>query len=114
MPVYDNRFPPIPELQNLPFVYVSQFLEKDNASGNHYHKKKREVLIPLHGEFEFHFEHTETKEKEIFRIKATENKAVIVPLLVSHKIISLLDTGSLLVLASTHSSLDDEVEYVVE
>ena len=113
MPVYDSRYPSIPEFENLPFVYVSQFLEKNNASGNHFHRKKREILIPLHGKFEFHFEHTETKEKDVFVIDSTESKAVIVPLLVSHRIISLLDTGSLLVLASTHSSLDDEIEYVV-
>ncbi len=32
MPVYDSRFPPLPEFNELPFVYVSQFLEKHNAS----------------------------------------------------------------------------------
>lgn len=93
MPVFDNRFPSIPEFENLPFVYVSQFLEKNNASGNHYHKRKREILIPLHGKFEFHFENIETKEREVFIIDANvEHKAVIVPLLVSHRIVSLLDT----------------------
>jgi hypothetical protein len=89
MPVYDSRYPAIPEFENLPFVYVSQFLEKNNASGNHFHREKREILIPLHGKFEFHFEHTETKEKDVFVIDSTESKAVIVPLLVSHRIISL-------------------------
>ena len=115
MPVYDARFPPSPEFSDLPFVYVSQFLEKNNASGNHYPRRKREILIPLHGKFEFHFENIETKERSIFTIDASiEYKAVIVPLLVSHKIISLDDTGSLLVLASTPSSLDDEIEYSVD
>jgi WxcM-like, C-terminal len=114
MPVYDSRYPYTEDFENLPFVYVSQFLEKWNASWNHYHKKKREILIPLHGRFEFHFEDTVSKEREVFTIDSSECKAVIVPLLVSHRIISLLDTWSLLVLASTPSDLDDEIEYEVE
>ena len=89
MPVYDSRYPAIPEFENLPFVYVSQFLEQNNISGNHFHIKKREILIPLHGKFEFHLEHTETKEREVFIIDATESKAVVIPLLVAHRIVSL-------------------------
>ncbi len=114
LPVYDERFPYNDFFRKLPFMYFSIHLEKNNISGNHYHLQKREVLIPVAGIYEFHLEHTVTWEKEYFIIDTSkEFKAIYVPVEVSHKIISLQETGVLCVLASAPSSLDDELEYEV-
>lgn len=111
MPIYDARFPYVFESS---YVYISKFLERDNASGNHYHRVKQEILIPLSGNFEFYLEDISTHKKETFKISDTENKAIYIKTLVSHKIKSLNDTGVLLVLASTPSSMDDEIEYTIK
>lgn len=111
MPVYDERFPLAFQTT---YVYLSKFLEKDNASGNHYHKVKEEILIPLQGEFEIHLVDTETKRGETIQINSDENKAVYVKTGIAHRIISREDAGVLLVLASKHSTLEDEIEYTME
>lgn len=110
LPLYDKRFPMRFETN---FVYCSKFLEKDNASGNHYHKIKQEILIPLHGNYEIHLEDIETKEKEVIILDSDDNKAIYIKTGISHKIISKNETGVLLVLASNHSNLDDEIKYEV-
>lgn len=115
LPVFDERFPYNEHFSTLPFVYFTLNHERNNISGNHYHLRKREILIPVAGIYEFHLEDIRTWEKESFIIDSSkESKAVYVPIEVSHKVVSLLDTGALCVLASTPSSLEDEIEYAVE
>ncbi len=108
IPLFDERYPLKFRAR---FVYVSKFLEKDNAAGNHYHKKKEEVLVPLQGKFDFFLEDINTKEKEVFSLGSDDNKAVYIRTGVSHKIVSKDKTGILIVLASSPSSTDDEIEY---
>lgn len=110
MPVYDDRFPLVFPLK---YAYISKFLEKNNVAGNHYHKTKQEILIPLEGDFEIFLEDIVTKERESFAVHSEENKAVYVRTDVSHKIISKQATGILLVLASVNSTPEDEIEYVI-
>ena len=111
IPVYDKRFLLKFKVE---YEYVSKFLEKNNVAGNHYHLVKEEILIPLHGEFEIYLEDIKTKEKEVISMYSKENKAVYIGTEISHKVVSKEDTGILLVLASTNSTLADEIEYVVE
>ena len=110
MPVYDDRFPFVFPVK---FTYVSKFLEKNNVSGNHYHKIKQELLIPLDGEFEIVLEDIVTKEREIYSVNANEHKVFYIRTGVSHKVVSKKDTGLLLVLASVNSTPEDEIEYVI-
>lgn len=112
MPIWNDNFPPLEEFQDLPFVYISKFLEENNASWNHYHNIKREILIPLDWEYEMFFEDVKTKVKFTLNISHTENIWIYVPTGISHKIISKAKTWVLLVLASTPSDLSDEIEYV--
>ena len=114
MPVWNDQYPPLPEFQDLPFAYISKFLEKDNVSWNHYHNVKREVLIPLSWEYEMIFEDVKTNARFILNVSHTENVWIYVPTWVSHKIISRAETGVLLVLASNPSDLGDEIEYIVK
>tara|TARA_Y100000031_G_C8109907_1_gene332965 strand:- start:170 stop:616 length:447 start_codon:yes stop_codon:yes gene_type:complete len=110
MPVFDNRFP----LEfNVEFAYLSRFFEKDNASGNHYHRIKKEILIPLEGRFDFYLECIETGKKEAHAFSSADHKAVYIRTGISHRIASRGETGTLLVLASTPSDLEDEIRYEV-
>jgi len=110
MPIYDERFPFKFQVK---YSYLSKFLEKDNASGNHYHKIKEEILIPLQGSFEIFLEDIVTKEKEVISMNGNDNKGIYIRTGISHKIISKDNTGLLLVLASTNSTSADESEYIV-
>ncbi len=110
VPMFDERFPlkfPVK------YVYVSEFLVKDNASGNHFHRVKQEILIPLDGAFEIYLEDTRTKIRETLLLTAKEKKAVYVRTGIAHRVVSKEDTGVLLVLTSNHSTLEDEIEYTV-
>jgi len=109
-PVYDQRFPLKFRME---YGYISKFLEKNNASGNHYHLVKQEILIPLQGEFEIRLEDIKTKDKEMIKLNSEENKAIYIKTGISHKIVSKDTTGILLVLASAPSSLQDEFEYLI-
>ncbi len=111
IPAYDERF--LLEFKTK-YVYISEFLEKNNAAGNHYHKVKQEILIPLQGEFEIHLVDIETKEKEIIPASPKEHKAIYVKTGVAHKVVSKEDTGVLLVLASNPSAPEDEIEYNID
>jgi len=108
IPIYDERLPLVFKIQ---YAYISKFLEKDNASGNHYHKIKEEILVPLRGTFSFYLEDVNSHEQETFELNGNDNKAIYVRTGVSHKVISRGETGILLVLASVPSSTEDEVEY---
>lgn len=110
MPIYDERFPYVFKAK---YIYVSKFLEKDNTSGNHYHKVKEEVLVPLEGRYEFWLEDINTKEKEKISLEDSDLKAIYIKTGISHKVVSKGASGVLLVLASSASSLDDEIEYEV-
>ncbi len=111
MPIYDERFPYVFKAK---YIYVSKFLEKDNVSGNHYHKVKEEILVPLEGSYEFFLEDINTTEKEQISLKDSDLKAIYIKTGISHKVVSTGGSGVLLVLASTPSSLDDEIEYEVK
>jgi len=108
VPIYDYRFPFVFEVK---YAYLSKFLEQNNASGNHYHNIKEEILIPLEGKYEFHLEDVKIHKKEVITISDEDLKAIYIKTKISHKVVSKDKTGVLLVLASSPSSLDDEIEY---
>lgn len=110
VPIYDYRFPFVFEVK---YAYLSKFLEQNNASGNHYHKIKEEILIPLEGRYEFWLEDINTKEKEKISLEDSDLKAIYIKTGISHKVVSKGESGVLLVLASSASSLYNEIEYEV-
>lgn len=112
MPIYDHRFPLV-EWFNLKYTYNVLFKEQNNAAWNHYHNIKEEILIPLDWEFEIHLEDTSSKVLEILKVNSNEYIWVYVPVWIAHKVISKWKTWVLCVLASNHSLLEDEVEYLV-
>ncbi|MDX2415247.1 MAG: WxcM-like domain-containing protein [Bacteroidales bacterium] len=110
IPLFDKRFAKAFQVK---YSYLSKFLEKDNASGNHYHNIKEEILIPLQGSFDILLEDIASKEKEVLSLNGDDNKGIYIRTGISHKVISKENTGLLLVLASNHSTLEDEIEYIV-
>lgn len=108
MPLYDERFPLNFKVK---YSYISKFLEKGNTSGNHYHNIKEEILIPLYGKYEISLMDINTKESSTVLMDSEDKEAIYIPVCVTHKIKSLKNTGVLLVLASSPSNLDDEIEY---
>ncbi|MEE4116780.1 MAG: WxcM-like domain-containing protein [Marinilabiliaceae bacterium] len=111
MPLFDERFPLAFRVK---YTYLSKFLERDNASGNHYHRIKEEILIPLQGTFEIYLEDVESREREMISLSGDDNKGIYIKTGISHKVVSREESGILLVLASSHSTLEDEIEYIVE
>lgn len=107
--IYDQRFPFIEF--DLRYAYYVRFLEKDNVAGNHYHKQKAELFIPLQGEFEVFLEDVASKKNEALHMSARENTAVYVKTGVFHKVTSKGAEGVLLVMASNPSQDNDEITY---
>lgn len=111
IPVFDDRH--LLKFQ-VKYSYVSKFLEKDNAAGNHYHMIKQEILIPLQGTFTIDLQDVKSKRRESHYFDASkERKAIYIRTEVSHKITSHQDTGIVLVLASSPSKIEDEVDYSI-
>ena len=108
---FDQRFP-LADFSPV-YSYVVRFKERGNAAGNHYHRRKQEICIPLEGDFEVHLEHTGTKEKEVLKLNSEEPVAFYVQTGVAHKVVSNSDRGILLVFASSPSDDADEIEYLV-
>ncbi len=111
IPVYDERSPLEFPVR---YAYLSSFLEEGNISGNHYHRIKQEILIPLQGEFDIDLEDIEAKTRETISVNGGENKAVYLRTGIAHRVVSKGKTGIVLVLASHHSTAEDEIEYAVE
>ncbi len=109
---YDQRFP----LVNFPlrYSYFLRFLKKGNIAGNHYHRKKQEIFIPIKGEFEIHLEDVVTKKREVINLISSDVVAFYVKTKVSHKVVSKKENGVLLVLASDPSKDEDDIEYKIE
>jgi dTDP-4-dehydrorhamnose 3,5-epimerase-like enzyme len=109
---YDQRFP----LIDFPLKYSHfvRFLNKGSVAGNHYHKEKQEIYVPVDGEFEVHLEDPITKEKEVINLNASDVVALYIKKKVSHKVVSKNDKGVLLVFASSPIKDDDDIEYKVD
>ncbi len=107
--IYDQRFPFMKF--ELRYSYYVRFFQEGNTAGNHYHRKKEEILIPMQGTFEIHMENINSKEKEIMTLNAVDNTAFYIKTSVAHKVISKEKSGVLLVMASSPSRDEDEIKY---
>ncbi|MBN1646069.1 WxcM-like domain-containing protein [Candidatus Woesearchaeota archaeon] len=110
--MFDCRFPLV-EGFDVKFMYCSRIFERYNVSGQHYHRAKEEILIPMKGRFDIFLEDVKTKVQEHFSLDAIDNKAIYIPTGVSHKVVLLDEEGVFVVLASTNSEVEDEIPYEV-
>jgi hypothetical protein len=93
------------------YIYLSDFSTVDNTSGSHYHKEKEELLFPLTGLFEVLLENIQTHQSETVTLDSLDHIALYIRPGIAHRIVSLEESGLLLVHASTPASLEDTFAY---
>ena len=109
---FDNRFNLIDNFV-VNYSYLVNFYTKNNAAGNHYHEKKQELFIPIIGSFVVILEDIRTKENESIAIDSKDYSILHVNTHIAHKVISKIDKSTLLVLATSANSDDDEYNYKI-
>lgn len=109
---FDKRFPLIEGFE-INYSYTVRFLEKDNIAGNHYHKIKRELMIPQAGAFEFKLKDIHGGETKTLQICAEDNAVLQVNPEVAHSVRALEKGAVLLVLANAPNNDGDEFEHSV-
>ncbi len=110
---YDERFPFISGFKTR-YSYFVRFLKKGNCAGNHYHKIKKELLVPLTGEFEVRLEDIKTKKQEKLIIGPKNYVALYIIPKISHTIKSKKNNGIILVMATSSASEADEYPYKIK
>jgi len=110
---YDERAPYVKGFKAR-YAYFVRFLEAGNCAGNHYHKKKHELLIPLVGSFEIKLEDIRTKKQESLIIQPQDYPAFYIKPGVSHSITSRTKGGIFIVMASSSASEADEYPYEIQ
>lgn len=107
---FDERFPVVDGF-DLKYLYVVNFFQANNWAGNHYHKKKEEIFLPLRGDFLIKLKSVESGICEEVKISASEHHALYIDTKVAHKVMSLGDNGCLLVAATSPNSDGDEFQF---
>lgn len=109
---FDQRFPIIPGFK-INYSYYLRFLEDKNCAGNHYHKKKREIFIPIHGNFTLILENIITKEKEEVLLDSKKYSMFYINSRIAHMIKAHKAGSILLVLATSANNDKDEFKYIL-
>jgi len=109
---YDKRFPFIKNFI-VRYSYYVHFTKSGNIAGNHYHRKKQELFIPIVGKFIVNLEDIKTNKKKSISIQSNKYPIVFIPTKVSHKVTSQTDNSILLVLATSPGTRNDEHNYVI-
>lgn len=109
---YDDRFPFISGFE-MHYSYYVRFFEKGNSAGNHYHDKKRELFIPIHGSVTVILENLKTKEQEKILLKQEDHPILYINSKIAHRVISNEDDSALLVIATSPNSEEDEYTYKI-
>lgn len=109
---YDDRFPIISSFE-LHYSYYVRFFEKGNSAGNHYHDKKEELFIPIHGSVTVVLEHLKTKEREKILLKQDDHPILYVNSKIAHRVTSNEDDSVLLVIATSPNNEEDEYRYEI-
>lgn len=109
---YDFRFPLIQGF-NPTYIYYVRIFEQGSVAGNHYHKKKKEIFVPISGNFELFLKSVITDERERHSLNSLDNVAFYIPTRVAHTIVPSQESGVFLVLATSPNTEDDEFKYVV-
>ncbi len=110
---YDDRYPFVKGFKTH-YSYFVRFLKRGNCAGNHYHKKKHELLIPLVGEFEVKLEDIRTKKQERLIIRSKNYVAFYIHPRISHAITSKTKNGIFLVMATSPALETDDCRYEIK
>lgn len=110
--VFDERFPIVSGFESR-YSYYVRFFKKGNFAGNHYHDKKQELFIPVHGNFTVTLENLKTKEREEIMLKQDDHPILYINSKIAHKVSSEQDDSVLLVIATSPNSEEDEYHYEI-
>ncbi len=108
--VYDKRTSLVPDFE-INYEYFVEFQNEGSVAGNHYHKLKREIFVPISGNFEVRLINITTKESEIINLNENDHKVLYVPSMIAHRVTSKNEKSKLLVLATSPNEDDDEFGY---
>ncbi len=98
---------------DIKYAYLVRFLAKNNTAGHHYHRRKKEIYIPIIGTFTVKLENIETKEQETFEINHQENVCCSINTGVAHAVTAQNEGNILLVLASDAVEEEDSFSYQI-
>lgn len=110
---HDDRFPLVEGFRSH-YSYFVRFLEAGNTAGNHYHKEKHELFVPIVGEFTVRLEDPESKEQETLTLRTEDYAVFYVRPGISHAVTSKEKGGVLLVIATSPNSEEDEYPYEIK
>ena len=106
---FDGRLPLIKGFQAR-YIYWVKFFKKNNFAGNHYHLHKKELFMPLVGNFLVKLRDEKTKKTEEIRIKEQDKIILYVKSYIAHKVISKSNKSILLVVATHPDSFVEEIK----
>jgi len=109
---YDDRFPIIEGFKTH-YAYYVRFFEKGNQAGNHYHKKKQELFIPIIGSMAIELEDIATKETEQLTMRHDEYCILHVGTEIAHKVTANEPGSVQLVMATSPNNDGDEFPYKI-
>lgn len=108
--IWDKRIPFIKGFQNN-YDYIVSFEKSGEKAGNHYHRSKQEIFVPIIGQFKIILEDVNTKVKEEIFLSSTDHQILYIPSQVAHVVIAESEICSLLILATFPNNRSDEVFY---
>lgn len=107
---WDKRVPLVKDFENN-YSYIVTFAGKGNVAGNHFHKKKHELFVPIIGDFIVLLEGTVTHEKEELSLSTNDYTIISVKPSTAHSVIAKSDIAVLLVVASSPNVEEDEFPF---
>ena len=110
---FDSRFPLVENFA-INYSYYVKFFDKGNFAGNHYHIKKRELFVPILGDFVVKLEDIKTHTTEEINLRSEDYCAFSFSRETAHKVISKNKDAILLVLATSSNIDDDEFSFTVD
>lgn len=108
--LYDKKSPIIDGFE-INYEYYVEFHNKGSKAGDHYHKLKKEIFIPINGDFIVSLIDPKTKENETINLNEKDHLVLYIPSMIAHTVTSKNENSKLLILA-TSSNDNDEFSYI--
>jgi len=110
--MWDDRSPFVPGFENT-YSYTVTFSAKGNAAGNHFHKLKNEIFVPLAGSMRIVLADIDSRSREEFSLGAGDNRIACVRAGIAHTVVAETDVAILFVLADHPNLQADESLYTL-
>jgi quercetin dioxygenase-like cupin family protein len=108
---FDERLPLVKRFKCY-YVYYVHFLKQGNIAGNHYHRKKNEIFVPVSGNFKVDLERVRPYSIRE-HIGLHPYQALHIPHGIAHRVEAVNDNAVLVVLATSPNDEDDEFHFSI-